>query len=141
MRCLLLLCALIPGVILPGRTMLCLCEAIACVDCQGCCPQAAPGPAKKDCCSAHRSACCKKRLETRLALSAKKACQGCVVLTTHKPTTPRPEVQGSDPLPLAAVPFELVRSPLDATSFSTEPLRRPTSHAPPGDTRSTPLLI
>jgi hypothetical protein len=132
----LIICAIFPGVILPGQTALCLCEAVACSECRCCAPRDA---APKACCRAHRSTCGESG-RSRSSIGEKSACHGCVVLTPHKQTTPKPEPPERDAMPLVAAPVESLALP-HAPAATRAPLRQPPSHAPPGEWRFAPLLI
>jgi hypothetical protein len=134
---LLLILAILPGVVLPGPIAICACAALSCVGCEGCCtPAATTAP----CCGGH-AASDETTHETSPKLASHKACVGCLQLAPEKHQTPRPQTQGHL-LPDFAHETSVVEViaaglVLDATAT----MARPTSHAPPDELRSLPLLI
>lgn len=134
---LLLILLILPGVVLPGPIAICACAAISCVDCEGCCkPPAAP----KSCCAGHAAVRSEQSRDARPTVGAKKSCLGCFDLAPEKHETPRPETQGHDLPDFAHIAFGGVVA-LAPPSVVVAPTARPTSHAPPGDIRTLPLLI
>jgi hypothetical protein len=129
-----LILAILPGVILPGQTTLCLGAAIACGGCsvQRCGSEAA---------GAELRPCCRKHTPAKLTLSAKRACHCCVVLTPHKQTTPKPASRSGDAMPVASLPPVVPTIAILTAIPSRESMPRATSHAPPGAARLFPLLI
>jgi hypothetical protein len=132
---LLVMVAILPGVVLPGPVAICLCAAMSCVECDGCCVE----PAPKSCCSAHaaRQDCSR---ETNPGFVARKACAGCLQLAPEKHQSPRPQVQSHE-LPDFAPDSVVAQLPVPRFAVTLAPLARATSHAPPDELRSLPLLI
>src|SRR5688572_16354452 len=133
---LLLILAILPGVVLPGPIAICACAALSCSGCEGCC-----APAKAaSCCGAHAESDAGTR-ENSPKLASHTECVGCLQLAPEKHQTPRPQTQGHLLPDFADATFvvEVVAAGfvLDATAT----MARPTSHAPPDELRSLPLLI
>jgi hypothetical protein len=128
--------AIVPGVVLPGPVAICLCAAMSCAECDGCCVQPTP---PKTCCAAHAaSSGCSH--DAKPGFVARKACAGCLHLAPEKHQTPRPQAQSHE-LPDFAHLSCGALPPLALAAITPAPLSRPTSHAPPDGLRSLPLLI
>jgi hypothetical protein len=127
--------AIVPGVVLPGPVAICLCAAMACAECNGCCVQPTP---PKTCCAAHAASNCAH--DAKPGFIARKACAGCLHLAPEKHQTPRPQAQ-SHQLPDFAPAAFVALPALAPVAIARAAVARPTSHAPPDELRSLPLLI
>jgi hypothetical protein len=131
----LLICAILPGVLLPAQLALCVCAAIGCDGCPGAAPAASSHPAgcAARCCARHQD-------HDRAMLSDRKHCRGCLVVAPAKPVTPRPEpgVHAPDFAAPAADALAIVIAPAPAAHETSTPAR---ALWPPGEARSLPLLI
>jgi hypothetical protein len=137
---LLLISAILPGILLPGQTAVCLCAALSCVECHGCCaPVQKTSQPARSCCAAHQ--CASQSIEHDAVFASHKNCQGCFVLAPDKQATANPEVRGKNRPEIAPVVHEVLVVVEPVPSVSCEASLRPTSHAPPGTLRSLPLLI
>jgi len=128
--------AILPGVVLPGPVAICLCAAMSCAECDGCCVQPAT---PKSCCAAHASSSGCPR-DAKPAFAARKACVGCLHVAPEKHQTPRPQAQAHE-LPDFAHATFVALPPLALVAIRPATPARPTSHAPPDELRSLPLLI
>jgi hypothetical protein len=136
---LLLIASILPAVILPGQTALCLCALVACVDCGSCCEISSEAPPPRDACC--RNPACQAPRHEHSSIAAKSDCRGCVVLSPDKQVAPRTDVQGKDRPELAPVPSAVPGALPAIMSIACAPTPQPTSLSPPLVARSLPLVI
>jgi hypothetical protein len=140
--CILLLIALIPQIALPRDAILCVCAAIQCHDCTGCCDRALFGQnGCGDSCASQKKTCCTRCAVKAPSIDENRPCRGCVVLAAHAHEIPKPQPHGDSSIPDALPVQETFVSTLGDVWESGGPAVRPAIHAPPDARRALPLLI